>query len=239
VRTPRNTPEITLVGAGLAGSLLTIFLARRGYRVTLLERRPDPRKTAAAAPMSAGRSINLALANRGIAALEEVGVMESVRSALIPMAGRMLHDEEGRLRLVPYGNKPHEVINSVSRAGLNTLLLDAAESTGRVSVRFGETVCGVDFTDRQVRFVAGGDPEPRAQAQALATPYDVLIGTDGSASAVRAAILERTGGRLDEEPLDYSYKALYSIFQDRPPNVACGIEGHVLAAASDFVEQSA
>jgi kynurenine 3-monooxygenase len=200
VRTPRNTPEITLVGAGLAGSLLAIFLARRGYRVTLLERRPDPRKTAA--PASAGRSINLALANRGISALEEVGVMEGLRPALIPMAGRMLHDEEGRLRLVPYGNKPHEVIYAVSRAGLNTLLLNAAESTGRVSIRFGCTVRGVDFADREVRFVSTEDPEPQS------TTYDVLIGTDGSASAVRAAILERTGGRLDEEPLGHGYKEL-------------------------------
>jgi kynurenine 3-monooxygenase len=200
VRTPRDTPEITLVGAGLAGSLLAIFLARRGHRVTLLERRLDPRKTAA--PASAGRSINLALANRGISALEEVGVMESLRSALIPMAGRMLHDEEGRLRLIPYGNKPHEVIYSVSRGGLNTLLLNAAESTGRVSIRFGETVSGVDFADRKVRFLAGEDPEPQA------TPYDVLIGTDGSASSVRAAILERTGGRLAEEPLGHGYKEL-------------------------------
>ena len=89
-----------------------------------------------------GRGQYLALANRGIAALEEVGVMESVRSALIPMAGRMLHDEEGRLRLIPYGNKPHEVIYSVSRGGLNTLLVDAAEATGKVSIRFGETVYG-------------------------------------------------------------------------------------------------
>ncbi len=198
MRTPRDTPEVTLVGAGLAGSLLAIFLARRGHRVTLLERRADPRRTAA----SAGRSINLALANRGIAALEEVGVMESLRSALIPMAGRMLHDEEGRLRLIPYGNKPHEVIYSVSRAGLNALLLDAAEATGRVSIRFGETVCGVDFAEREVRFLAGDDREPRT------APYDVLIGTDGSASAVRAAILERTGGRLDEEPLGHGYKEL-------------------------------
>src|SRR5262249_10980178 len=192
VRSPHDTPEITLVGAGLAGSLLAIFLARRGYRVTLLERRPDPRKTAAAP--SAGRSINLALANRGIAALEEVGVMESVRRELIPMAGRMLHDEEGRLRLVPYGNKPHEVIYSVSRAGLNALLLDAAEATGRVSIRFGETLGGVDF--------------PRRRLLPHRTPYDVRIGTDGSASAVRAAVLERTGGRLDEEPLGHSYKEL-------------------------------
>jgi kynurenine 3-monooxygenase len=200
VRTPRDTPEITFVGAGLAGSLLAIFLARRGYRVTLLERRLDPRKTAA--PASAGRSINLALANRGIAALEEVGIMESLRPALIPMAGRMLHDEEGRLRLIPYGNKPHEVIYSVSRAGLNALLLDAAESTGRVSVRFGATVGVVDFASRNVRFRTEGDPEPQT------TPYDILIGTDGSASAVRAAILERTGGQLDEEPLGHGYKEL-------------------------------
>ena len=120
--------------------------------------------------------------------------MESVRSALIPMAGRMLHDEEGRLRLIPYGNKPHEVIYSVSRAGLNTLLLDAAEATGRVSIRFGETVAGVDFANRRVL--------PQG------IRYDVLIGTDGSASPVRAAILERTGGRLDEEPLGHGYKEL-------------------------------
>jgi kynurenine 3-monooxygenase len=180
------------VGAGLAGSLLAIFLARRGHRVTILERRLDPRKTAG--PASAGRSINLALANRGISALEEVGVMESVRSELIPMAGRMLHDEEGRLKLVPYGNKPHEVIYSVSRAGLNALLVDAAEATGRVSIRFGETVGGVDFANRRVL--------PQT------TPYDVLIGTDGSASAVRNAILQRTGGRLDEEPLGHGYKEL-------------------------------
>jgi kynurenine 3-monooxygenase len=193
MKSPRSTPEITLVGAGLAGSLLAVFLARRGYRVTILERRPDPRKTGAAG----GRSINLALANRGIAALEAVGLMgESapVRSALIPMVGRMLHDEEGRLKLIPYGNKPHEVIYSVSRAGLNALLVEAAEATGRVSIRFGEAVSGVDFANRRVL------PQEAS--------YDVLIGTDGSASAVRAAILERTRGRLDEEPLGHGYKEL-------------------------------
>jgi kynurenine 3-monooxygenase len=198
VKTPRSTSEITLVGAGLAGSLLAIFLARRGHRVTLLERRPDPRTAEA----SGGRSINLALANRGIAALEEVGAMERVRAALIPMVGRMLHDEEGQLKLIPYGNKPHEVIYSVSRAGLNALLLDAADSTGRASIRFGQSVTGVDFAHRRVCFLAGDDPEPRT------TSYDVLIGTDGSASPVRASILERTGGRLDEEPLGHGYKEL-------------------------------
>src|SRR5215831_1632687 len=190
MKTPRSTPEITLVGAGLAGSLLAIFLARRGHRVRLLERRLDPRKTGA----SGGRSINLALANRGIAALEEVGVMDRVRPALIPMVGRMLHDEDGRLKLIPYGNKPHEVINSVSRAGLNALLVEAAEATGRVEIRFGETVGGVDFATRRVL--------PQG------IPYGALIGTDGSASAVRAAILERTRGRFDEKPLGHGYKEL-------------------------------
>ncbi|MGH9443514.1 MAG: FAD-dependent oxidoreductase [Thermoanaerobaculia bacterium] len=198
MKTPRETPEITLVGAGLAGSLLAISLARRGFRVALVERRPDPRRVGA----SGGRSINLALANRGIAALEEVAMMEAVRPALIPMAGRMLHDEEGRLRLIPYGNKPHEVIYSVSRAGLNDLLLDGAEATGRVALRFGETVCGVDFSGRNVLFRSGGDPRIRS------APYEVLLGTDGSASAVRAAILEAAGGRLDEEPLGHGYKEL-------------------------------
>ena len=129
--------------------------------------------------------------------------MESVRSELIPMAGRMLHDEEGRLRLIPYGNKPHEVIYSVSRAGLNALLLDAAESTGRVSIRFGATVSGVDFADSS-RCASWPARIPSRKQH----PYDVLIGTDGSASAVRAAILERTGGQYDEEPLGHGYKEL-------------------------------
>lgn len=198
MKNPRETPDITLVGAGLAGSLLAILLARRGDRVTIHERRPDPRKAGA----SRGRSINLALANRGIHALEQAGLMERLRPALIPMAGRMLHDEQGRLQLVPYGNKPHEVIYSVSRGGLNELLMDAAEATGRVTIRFGEACAGVDFPGRKVRIRTGEDNETRD------FPYEVLIGTDGSASAVRTAILEKTGGDLDDAPLGHGYKEL-------------------------------
>ncbi|HET9792836.1 MAG TPA: NAD(P)/FAD-dependent oxidoreductase, partial [Thermoanaerobaculia bacterium] len=197
-RTPRETEEITLVGAGLAGTLLAVLLARRGHRVTIHERRPDPRKVRA----SSGRSINLALANRGIHALERAGLMDRVRPALIPMAGRMLHDESGGLRLVPYGNKPHEVIYSVSRGGLNALLMDAAESTGRVSIRFGQSCGGVDFENRRVRIRSGDDSEIHE------SPYAVLIGTDGSASAVRAAIVAKTGGDAAEEPLGHGYKEL-------------------------------
>lgn len=196
--TPRDTEEITLVGAGLAGSLFAMLLARRGHRVTIHERRPDPRKIRA----SSGRSINLALANRGIHALERAGVMDRVRPALIPMAGRMLHDENGGLKLVPYGNKPHEVIYSVSRGGLNAALIDAAEATGRVAIRFGETCVGVDFGRRRLRLHAGGDATIRESA------YEVLLGTDGSASAVRAAIVDAAKGDLVEEPLGHGYKEL-------------------------------
>jgi kynurenine 3-monooxygenase len=170
--------------------------------VTIFEKRPDPREVGTDPARSAGRSINLALANRGIHALERAGLMERVRPALIPMAGRMLHDEKGALQLVPYGNKPHEVIYSVSRGGLNSLLMDAALATGHVSIRFGQACCGVDFERRSVRVRS-------SEGQAVHEfPYDVLIGTDGSASAVRAAILERTGGDLDEEPLGHGYKEL-------------------------------
>jgi len=186
------------VGAGLAGSLLAIDLARRGHRVTIHERRPDPRKGLD----PAGRSINLALANRGIHALERAGLMDRIGPAMIPMAGRMLHDEDGRLQLVPYGNKPHEVIHSVSRGGLNSLLMDAAVATGRVSIRFGHAVCGVDFANRKLR-VRSGENQTIHEF-----PYAVLVGTDGSASAVRTAILEKTGGQFEEAPLGHGYKEL-------------------------------
>jgi len=166
--------------------------------VTIHERRPDPRKGLD----SAGRSINLALANRGIHALEQAGIMDRIGPAMIPMAGRMLHDEDGRLQLVPYGNKPHEVIYSVSRGGLNSLLMDAAVATGRVSIRFGHAASGVDFANRRVRLRSGDDQTIHESS------YAVLVGTDGSASAVRAAILEKTGGHFEEAPLGHGYKEL-------------------------------
>ena len=189
---------VTIAGAGLAGSLLAIFLARRGHGVTIFERRPDPRKGSG----SGGRSINLALANRGIHALERAGLMDRLRPGLIPMAGRMLHGEDGGLQWIPYGNKPHEVIYSVSRGGLNDLLMNAAEATGRVSIRFGGACAGVDFLKRELRVRSSEGTGVRG------IPYDVVIGTDGSASAVRAAILERTGGEFNEEPLGHGYKEL-------------------------------
>src|SRR5687768_8029922 len=131
---------VTVVGAGLAGALLSILLARRGHRVRLYERQDDMRRV----DLDAGRSINLALAARGIRALELAGVMEQVQPLLIPMPGRMLHDLNGALTFVPYGQRPAEVIYSVSRPGLNCMLLDAAERAG-VDVVFRNPAIGADF----------------------------------------------------------------------------------------------
>lgn len=193
----KDARKVTLIGAGLAGSLLATFLANRGHRITVHEKRPDIRKEG----FAGGRSINLALANRGLVALDELGLASKIRELMIPMAGRMLHDEEGRLQFLPYGNKPHEVIYSISRGGLNAALMDAAEATKRVEFCFESTCRDVDFAAKNVIFEnADGSDEIH--------PYEVLIGTDGSASAVRAAILRRTDGILDQEPLGHSYKEL-------------------------------
>ena len=106
---------VSIVGAGLAGSLLALALARRGFAVSVFEHRPDPR----VGPVDSGRSINLALAERGIRALERCGVMPAVRPLLIAMRGRIVHQPDTEPVLLRYGLRDHEVIYSVSRAALN------------------------------------------------------------------------------------------------------------------------
>ena len=142
--TERREP-VTIVGAGLAGTLLATLLARRGHKVRIFERLPDMRRSA----IPAGRSINLALAARGIRALELAGVMDRVSPLLIPMPGRMLHAIDGALTFVPYGQGAHEVIYSVSRPDLNRILIDAAERAG-VEIRFRAAAVGADIRHRSL-----------------------------------------------------------------------------------------
>lgn len=189
--------SITLVGAGLVGSLLAVFLARRGFGVTIYERRSDLRKTS----ISAGRSINLALANRGMAALERAGLLNAIRPILLPMAGRMLHDEHGQTTFLPYGHRPEEVIYSVSRGLLNQRLLDLAEGEG-VTVHFQQNCHDVDFEKNTLRLLDETTGAFHDQ------PFEHVLGTDGSASQVRAAILRATGSHCIEEPLGHGYKEL-------------------------------
>lgn len=191
-------PDITLIGAGLVGSLCALMLARRGYRVEVFEQLPDIRKES----IAAGRSINLALANRGIYPLQQAGVMDEVEKLLIPMRGRMLHDKGANLQFQPYGQRPEEVIYSVSRAGLVSLLRDAAEATGKVQFHFRHPLASIDF-DRQIVTV-----ENLLTGISTTHDYDILLGCDGANSRVRRALEQEVDGDFSAELLSHSYKEL-------------------------------
>ncbi len=203
---PTSDTPINIVGAGLAGALLAVLLARRGFAVRLFERRPDPRRSVA----ERGRSINLALAARGIAALEHAGVMDQVRPLLIPMRGRMVHDRAGTTALLPYGQRSEEVIYSVGRALLNRVLIEEAARYSTVSVRFDQACIGVDPDRNTLRFRDLGPPE--AGSAPRAAEYDVPLGptiaTDGAGSAVRSSLAASGHLSVQEEFLDHDYKEL-------------------------------
>src|SRR5690606_10080770 len=186
--------DVAIVGAGLCGPLLAVLLARRRFRVTLYERGDDPREKAP----SGGRSINLALAARGIHALQRAGLMEAVEPLLLPMRGRSVHDEAGNVELLPYGQREHEVIHSVSRAGLNRVLVEAAAAEG-VTLRFGHEAVGAETGSVRMRERASGR-EFRLDAP--------LIAADGAGSAVRRGLDATAGIGATESPLPHSYKEL-------------------------------
>jgi len=194
---PNSCHTITLVGAGLTGPLLAISLARRGFPVQIFERRPDMRLTRT----SAGRSINLAVSARGIHALREAGLWDLMSRIIIPMKGRMMHSLAGELTFQPYGKNDLEVINSISRADLNVALMNAAEAQG-VSIHFGERCTGMDWSTGAARF--------RNEATGRETTVDseVVIGTDGSASALRLDMQKLGRLNFSQEHLDYGYKEL-------------------------------
>ncbi len=192
-----SKPLITLAGAGLAGSLLAVLLRQRGFPVELIERRADPRLQR----VGQGRSINLALAERGMTALRMAGVAEAVLDTAVPMRGRMIHDREGRQQYQSYSADGTRAIWSVSRHGLNVTLLQAAAAAG-AALRFGQRLSTVDLQARVLGLrdeVAG---TPRRESYAL------LIGADGAGSAVREAISRRHGETPRIEPLGHAYKEL-------------------------------
>ena len=119
MKTTNKKTKILITGAGLCGSLLGLRLAQRGYHVDILEKRPDMRKNI----VDGGRSINLALSDRGLAGLKLVGLEEKVRELCIPMNGRLIHDVAGNTFTSNYSGRDGEYINSISREELNKLLL--------------------------------------------------------------------------------------------------------------------
>ena len=140
--------NITIIGAGLVGSLLALGLAKKGYNVTVFESRPDLRK----ANISAGKSINLALANRGIRALKQQGIFDKVEHLLIPMEGRMVHIPDQDTQFQPYGLHQDDVIYSVSRGELNALLLDEAQKFPNVSLYFEHRVSSINLSNKSINF---------------------------------------------------------------------------------------
>lgn len=191
-----KSKNVTLLGAGLVGSLLAVYLRRRGYAVDIYERRPDLRK----ADAYGGRSINLALSDRGFRALEKVGLADEVRAVGIPMYGRMMHDEKGQLSYQAYG-KEGQAIYSVSRGGLNFKMMDLAENEG-VRIHFNMRSTDVELDEKIVHF------EKDDTRQKMSVPYDLLFGSDGAFSALRGSLQKRDRFDYSQDYLSAGYKEL-------------------------------
>ena len=192
-----NKPEtITIAGAGLVGSLLSLYLAKRGHQVQLIERRPDSRKTS----IYQGRSINLALSDRGWKALEAVGADTTIRDIAIPMRRRVMHDVKGHLSYQPYG-KDGQAIYSVSRGLLNQRLLDMAEALPNVRMHFEQKVVATDLE-------AASITTENTDGETHTYQADYLFGADGAFSQVRAAMLKRDRFSYEQEYIDHGYKEL-------------------------------
>ena len=188
---------VSLIGAGLNGPLLALGLVRRGFRVEIYERRPDMRR----APISAGRSINLALSTRGIHALTEAGLWSKMRKIVVPMKGRMMHSAASELTFQPYGKDEAEVINSISRAELNIALMSAAEAQG-VKIFFQQRCTGIDLKTGGLKLRDTRTGEDKTLKSS------VVIGCDGSASALRGEMLKLSRFNFSQQYLDYGYKEL-------------------------------
>ncbi|MDG1661488.1 MAG: NAD(P)/FAD-dependent oxidoreductase [Winogradskyella sp.] len=192
--------NILIIGAGLCGSLLSLRMAQRGYNVNVYEMRPDIRKT----DISAGRSINLAFSDRGNKGMKLVGLEEKVKELCIPMNGRMLHDREGNTFLSNYSGRDHEYINSISREGLNAMLLDEVEKHENVKIHFNKKCLSVDFENTKAHF------EEYHTKDKFIEDADCIIATDGAGSALRRSYyLERKFlFSFSQDYLTHGYKEL-------------------------------
>lgn len=189
--------EIAIIGAGLVGSLLSIYLSKRGYKVTVFERRDDMRKSG----VIAGRSINLALSDRGIKALEEVGIMDEIRKIAIPMHGRYIHNADGSHAYQAYG-KEGQFINSVSRGELNRKLMDLAEENG-AEIRFNSKCQSIDFIKKIITLEHPDGKTTATQA------FEIIFGSDGAYSAARLTHqLQSDRFQYNQFFIDFGYKEL-------------------------------
>lgn len=189
---------IRIVGAGPTGALLAILLARHGQPIELYEARPDPRKVSA----DSGRSINLALADRGIHALKAAGVFDDLSSALLPMRGRLIHYVNGDTAFQPYGQRPNEVIYSVPRHRLNQALVEVAAGRSGVQIYFQHRLEGADFAANTARI------RDLMQDRLIVVPMQPLLATDGAGSEMRREMAARQLIQARETDLEHGYKEL-------------------------------
>ena len=193
--------KVIIVGAGLAGSLLSIYLAKRGITVEVYESRGDMRLE----EMSVGRSINLALSDRGIAALKEIEMDEYMLKEAVPMLGRMIHSVSGETKLLTYSGREGEYINSVSRGGLNIALINEAEKYAGVKFYFNQKCVDFDYNSGEALI------ENTETGEKFAVKGKTLIATDGAGSAVRQAMMNGGVARFNyqQEFLEHGYKELH------------------------------
>ena len=188
--------DITIVGAGLVGSLCALYMIKRGYKVTVFERRKDLRSEI----ITAGKSINLALSKRGWTALKKVGIDKEVKKIAIPMYKRIMHDKEGNLSEQPYGNEG-EAIYSVSRAQLNVLMMEMADKNG-AKLYFNEKCIDANLEEAIATF-QNTNTDTRKVISA-----DLIIGADGSLSAVREQMVKKHQYEYAYNEIEHDYKEL-------------------------------
>jgi len=190
--------KVTIVGAGLVGSLLSIYLSKRGYKVNVFERRADMRLET----MSAGRSINLALSDRGWRGLEGVGIADDIKKISIPMYGRFIHHKDGKNVYQPYG-KDNQAIYSVSRADINMKLMDLAEQQENVNIQFNKKCTLINRKDLAITF------EDNLTKETSNTSADLLFGADGAFASSRLSIqLQSDRFEYNQHYIDCGYKEL-------------------------------
>jgi kynurenine 3-monooxygenase len=193
--------HIIIIGSGLCGTLMALRLAQKGFSVDVYEKRSDMRRQS----MSAGRSINLALSDRGLRGLEMAGLKEKALELVIPMKGRLIHPMSGDQTFFSYSGREGEVINSISRKGLNILLMDEAEKTGKIRFFFKHECSDINFEQScaTVKNLEDG--------KECTVSGEVILGTDGAFSAVRQAMMRQSGAlrfQYSQSFLDTGYKEL-------------------------------